>query len=295
MSLMQRKHFYPFIKACATTAALGIPLMAASAFSQTVVPTKDSLVSGATTLPQFVAISIHPLKEDTTSYGGGFFGTTYRAHAYTTQMLIWEATGIDDSARIKGMPKWASETKYDTEATVDVSDRDIFSHLNKSQRRAMVLSILSTRFHFAFHYEDAELPVLDLVVAKGGTIHMTPYVVEDTPHPHPECLWAESRPDYRRAEGCGMKDLANTLNQIDGFEVIDQTGLSGRYSFDLHFDDTATSSWVNGHRFAATNKENAEWPSLYSALPGQLGLKLTKGKAALPVLVIDSINPPTEN
>jgi uncharacterized protein (TIGR03435 family) len=295
-SIVQAKCFLSHIRACSTAAAVAIVFGGSSlALSQPTAPMKDSPTPTEKPLPQFIAISIHPLKEDDTGWGGSFRGTTYRAHAYNAQMLIWEATGIHNPNRIKGMPAWAAGTKYDIEAKIDGSTGDSFNHLTRADVKALRLSILAARFNFAYHYETSDFPVLDLVIAKGGIKNMTPYVAEKSLHPELPCYWPKGTWDYIHAEGCTMKDLAKKIDDVDDFEVIDQTNLPGRYTFDLHYDSTASSWWVDGYRIPATYKENAEWPSIYSALTGQLGLKLIKGKASLPTLVIDSISPPTEN
>ncbi len=92
-----------------------------------------------------------------------------------------------------------------------------------------------------------------------------------------------------------MADLATELNVVDDRQVLDQTNLTEVYDFDLHFDNNATSFLVNGWTTPVLQEPNAEWPSLYVALPKQLGLKLKPTKALLPMLVIDHLDLPTDN
>jgi uncharacterized protein (TIGR03435 family) len=61
--------------------------------------------------------------------------------------------------------------------------------------------------------------------------------------------------------------------------VIDNTGLTGIYSFDLTF----------------SMKEGDDRPSIFTAVQEQLGLKLESVKAPLDVLVVDHIEKASAN
>jgi uncharacterized protein (TIGR03435 family) len=67
---------------------------------------------------------------------------------------------------------------------------------------------------------------------------------------------------------------------------MDRTGLKGRYALTLNWteDDVPLSS---------ANVLNG--PSLFTAIQEQLGLKLEATKGAVPVLVIDHAERPSEN
>ena len=82
-----------------------------------------------------------------------------------------------------------------------------------------------------------------------------------------------------------MNDIRNILEGPSGRHLIDKTGLTGRYDFDLHWtpDDTPADSPLAGG------------PSIFTAVQEQLGLKLESAKAPVEVLVIDSAQPPTPN
>jgi uncharacterized protein (TIGR03435 family) len=67
--------------------------------------------------------------------------------------------------------------------------------------------------------------------------------------------------------------------------VVDQTGLSGRYDFQL--------AWTFDETRAPTDGSAA--PSLFTAVQEQLGLKLEPVKAAADVLVIDKVERPGAN
>ncbi len=73
--------------------------------------------------------------------------------------------------------------------------------------------------------------------------------------------------------------------------VVDKTGLSGRYDFDLEWtpDDTQF-----GGALPPIALENIQKPDLFAALQ-QLGLKLESTRAEVDMVVIDSVERPTPN
>jgi len=69
--------------------------------------------------------------------------------------------------------------------------------------------------------------------------------------------------------------------------VFDKTGLEGKFDILLLFDVYS----IRGQ----TPPAGYDQPSLYSALQQQLGLRLEQQKTSMPVIVVDSIQRPTEN
>ena len=81
--------------------------------------------------------------------------------------------------------------------------------------------------------------------------------------------------------------LVRMLRMAVGQPVFDKTGYTGTLRFTLEFDP-ATSV-----RPDATPTTDA--PSIFSALPDQLGFKLEPSKTTANVVVVDRIEKPTEN
>ena len=81
--------------------------------------------------------------------------------------------------------------------------------------------------------------------------------------------------------------LARLLPKQDRLPVVDETGLPGKYSFNLEY------AW------APSDAEDAgvePAPPLAQALKQQLGLELVRAKLPFDVVVVDSVNvSPTEN
>jgi uncharacterized protein (TIGR03435 family) len=83
-----------------------------------------------------------------------------------------------------------------------------------------------------------------------------------------------------------MGRLAQRLTADLGRPVLDRTGLSGPFDVDLTF--TPDNPTVD-----SANAPNA--PSLLTAIREQLGLRLESTRAPVDVLVVDRVQPPTQN
>jgi uncharacterized protein (TIGR03435 family) len=82
--------------------------------------------------------------------------------------------------------------------------------------------------------------------------------------------------------------LLGTLSSLTGRNVIDKTGLTGKYDITLR--------WNSDQGFASEDLERgASAPSIFTALKEQLGLELDSAKGSVKTLVIDHIERPSEN
>jgi uncharacterized protein (TIGR03435 family) len=99
------------------------------------------------------------------------------------------------------------------------------------------------------------------------------------------CLFRRSRTGHVKVQGCTLKDLEPTFRFASGRTVIDKTGLTTRYNFELRWTPDGVSP----------DSPEASAPSIFTALQEQLGLKLVPSSAPLSVLVVDSAEKPSEN
>jgi len=87
------------------------------------------------------------------------------------------------------------------------------------------------------------------------------------------------------------------LSQLLGRPVIDKTGLTGLFDFDLKW--TPGTEQVPGalgpNDLPAPAPADASSPSIFTALQEQLRLRLNAGKGSVDVIVIDSAEKPSEN
>jgi uncharacterized protein (TIGR03435 family) len=76
--------------------------------------------------------------------------------------------------------------------------------------------------------------------------------------------------------------------------VIDSTGLTGHYDFTLYW--AAEYPMVRIGPAAGSSEAPEPAPTIFQALPDQLGLRLRASKQQAPMLVIDAVDKsPTEN
>src|SRR5215472_5131873 len=125
--------------------------------------------------------------------------------------------------------------------------------------RQMEQSLLADRFKLVTHTESRDLPVYALVLARSdGKLgpHMSlthndcdagrPAAPAPT-NASPICDWTRSRadlnaPDRYVSGGITMATFAEALSLSLDRKVIDHTGLTGRYDFDLSFTPDRLSS-----------------------------------------------------
>ena len=90
-----------------------------------------------------------------------------------------------------------------------------------------------------------------------------------------------------RGESVTMAEFARTLSGQVQRIVIDRTGLTGQWDFELRFTPP---------RFATNPAaELTDSPSIFTGLQEQLGLRLDATTGPVDVLVIERVERPSEN
>jgi uncharacterized protein (TIGR03435 family) len=93
--------------------------------------------------------------------------------------------------------------------------------------------------------------------------------------------------------GVAIADLIRELSFLLSREVVDRTGLSGRFDLSIHF--ARDSGMSNGSLVLPPPKEfSSKFPSVFTAAR-RFGLELKAGKAPVDVFVIDSAHRPSAN
>lgn len=137
--------------------------------------------------------------------------------------------------------------------------------------------VLAARFHLSVHWENRQSPVYFLQVAAHG-----PKLAPATSTK--QCGAVFVRDGIFRSDCLTIDDIADALENfvVKGRPVVNRTALISdrRYKINLEFSsgDDPTAS-----------------PSIFSALPDQLGLTLNADKAPLKILVIDHAPRPEPN
>lgn len=225
----------------------------------------------------------------------------------TARFLIEDAYNLPPGAsqRVIGGSAWVDSNLYEIYAKIDPTLAAAMQNMNQQQlteeRRLLMQSLLEDRFQLKLHTETRELPAYALEVAKGGA-KLTKS--EELPPPDPSQPTRPRDPKSLRgnlmivpkggpmlemiAQGETMQRFADMLTphpEIGGRTVVDRTGLTGSYDFEL--------DWAREQEAGATDA--AAGPGLFTALEQQLGLRLVGVKAPVDVLVIDHIEQPGEN
>lgn len=197
--------------------------------------------------------------------------------------LVQGAYGITLESQIAGLPAWAGSDSYDITAKVDAATADRWKKLTPRERWAeelpMIQSILADRCQFKAHQETKEMPVYDLVIAKGG-LKMK------------EALPTESSTEYAGAgkttvQAMAIDTVVYGFTNAVGRLIVDKTGL-GDKKFDFEL------KWTPDNQPIEDNSADAA-PWLFTALQEQLGLKLVSSKGPVQVLVIDHMERPSPN
>jgi uncharacterized protein (TIGR03435 family) len=215
--------------------------------------------------------------------------------------------GADDG-RISGAPSWLGSERFDIQAKMDSSVLEALNKLGPDQRKLqaqhMLQALFAVRFKLTVHFENKELPIYSLVIAKNG-----PKFQESKPVDA-----AASGPQYQygrggrggrggvqmfgrggpiKAQGILIADFVPLLSTILGRTVVDKTGLTGKYDFTLQWmpDETEASTFPAG----VGQPPDPSGPSIFAAIQEQLGLKLESGKGPVAVIVIDHVERSSEN
>jgi uncharacterized protein (TIGR03435 family) len=210
-------------------------------------------------------------------------GEHYSAHNVTLQDLVKFAYSMQGN-QIANLPKFAGENRYDINAVMSPE-----GHPNGDQLRIMLRKLLADRWKLAFHTEQRTLSVF-VLTAPHGAEKLTPSTATtfaDSERPAPGGMEFAVR-------GATATVYANYLQQaLLDRPVVDHTGLTGKYDFDIIF--MPDESMFGGRFRASADMQEKAAPGFFTALTESTGLKLTPEKAAVDVLVIDHAEPPSDN
>jgi len=212
----------------------------------------------------------------------------FYATGFTLQAMIAAAYSLTPRA-ISGGAAWADSDRYDILAS---TPGDVQPNLD--EQMSMLRKLLIDRFRLNFHREPKELPVYALTVAKDG-----PKLKASTSPPGElpyliNTIYPEEKGGVHAllpARNATMAQFTAMLQRgvLDRM-VLDKTGLSGTYDFELEWtpDDS---------QFGGTLPPSVEptKPNLFTAIQEQLGLKLEATKGLVAAIVIDRVERPSEN
>jgi uncharacterized protein (TIGR03435 family) len=222
---------------------------------------------------QFEVAAIKPVAADSSSSSGITTGHgRINAGSVTLKRCIMGAYWVGPN-QIFGGPDWLESDHFEITAR---AEQPVGDHI----LMGMLQTLLAERFKLALHRESRPTQVYVLEVGKNG-------------------------PKLEKGEGGGSKtnsgrgdiiaanatmdSFADVLSRQMDLPVVNHTGLEGVFNLKLQWtpESARPAKTVDGAAI--------EGPSIFTAIQGQLGLRLRAQKVPIEVLVIDHAEKPTEN
>ena len=254
----------------------------------------------------------------------------FRTEFSTLSGLAMRAYGLKQGFEIDWKSPWMGTELYDVEAKVPTG-------ATKAQIRTMLQRLLADRFGLVAHRETRQLPGYRLIVATGGPKLNPPAAAPAktgdaalglapaqngvvVKHGIPQLSDSAGTGEFMTLAGTVLRGrhesmtglaywLALTLHE----PVVDATGLTGEYDYDLSFQNVPAhrtrETVAFGPRGAVVlpanpgpavtpevGPESSGRPTVWEAIKDQLGLQLQAFKSVpIEVLVLDEAHRPTGN
>jgi uncharacterized protein (TIGR03435 family) len=271
--------------------------------------------------PSGPAFEVASVRQNKSGDRGGMFrnqpGGRFNVTNVPLKQIVQLAYAVQPF-QLTGGPDWLESDRWDIVAKAEDGNVAPLGPpgTGPSPLALMLQSLLADRFKLKVHRETREMPIYALVLARsdgklGSKIERS---TEDCGArgrgagrpggPPPAGPPAPPKPGERPpcgmfmgpgSVGAGsvtMRQLADMLSARVGRTVLDKTGLTGSWSFDFEFAPEFIGPPPPGAQLPPVDP-NA--PSIYTALQEQLGLKLDAQKGPVEMLVIDSVERPTED
>ena len=280
------------IEGTSTQAANSLPLVFTRATPETEwsIPKPPPPVPpmAADTNPNFEVATIKPSKPGAQGKGFTFRGGQFMTFNTDLNDLIAFAYGLHPK-QIIDAPAWFATDLFDIEAKPDAEGRPSMKLMS-----VMAQKLLEDRFQLKFHHDKRELSVYVISVASGGPkMTKTASAPTDTP-----AFFFRALGDLT-VRNQNMTDFATWMqNGVMDRPVVDQTGLTDRYDFQLKWtpDESQFAAFRGVGAVVPPPTDSATAPPLlYTAITEQLGLKMGPAKVPVGVIVIDHAEKPSAN
>jgi len=174
-----------------------------------------------------------------------------------------------------GGPAWVDDSRFDVTAKNEGVEGSATNAVRGARIRARLRRLLKDRFQLELREEQREMPIYALTVDKGGP-KMKPAAEPLGNVDFDKTLAGRSM----KLKGGTMARLCQLLSGLVEKPVVDETGLAGAFDMDLKY---------------SLDIAEQEYPSIFTAVKDQLGLKLTGKKGMSLVWVILKAERPGEN
>jgi uncharacterized protein (TIGR03435 family) len=237
-------------------------------------------------------------------------------------IISWAYQLEADDERLIGSPDWIRTEKFDivAKAPEGVEVGGLLRVGPAAPGLLMIRTLLAERFQLEIHTEMRELPIYALMTANAGGRLGPKLTPSDTDcdrlnaeiragralSPPPPGTVAPCRTwNFRNRFAHGAQPLAALTDVLSGLvrrRVVDRTGLTGRFDYELSWTpdqlppaDSPDRIAVGGVEIDLTGGVNIDpnGAALLTALREQLGLKLESARGPVQVFVIDRVERPT--
>ena len=206
------------------------------------------------------------------------------AKSYTVKLLIAAAYDLNPKAITGGAP-WVDSDRFDISAVTPGDVRP-----TRDQQMAMLRALLVERFGLTFHREQKQFAIYLLTVSKDGPRLKSSGASANDPSSFISTVYPGRI--VMPARNASMADFTAVLQRaVLDRPVVNKTGLTGRYDFDL---DWAPSGREFGGDIPAAPDDTSGLP-LFTAVQQQLGLKLEATHGEAEAFVIDQVERPSAN
>jgi uncharacterized protein (TIGR03435 family) len=236
------------------------------------------------------SIKPHKAGDGSLSFSSPPHSARFDITGMTMKNLIENAYGVNNY-QVSGGPAWLESLRWDIAAKSDRSLDERLAKLSDCQagnvKQHMLEALLADRIKLVTHRGTKEGSAYNLTVAKNGI------------------KLQQSKPPAADEQGNQRGGGMETRNGRSGIEltawqtpmsslaymligelhcpVIDKTGVTGIYDFKLQWSDESTVA------------SDSPWPSIFTAMQEQLGLKLEPVKTQVETILIDHVEMPSEN
>jgi len=283
----------------------------------TVLPTESRLAAVAQGPLEFEVASIKVHAPDNSGRFSSSMRTMPNGQIVMTNVslrtLIGRAYPSRGSQQIINVPAWSDGVYYDVNVKAD-------RPVSRDEQQAMWQALLADRLKLAAHYESREEATFDLVFARAdhklgskmkpttcpapapppatgaGPVAAAPAVAAPPPSTPrtgadvmASCNGILTTGNAIFAPRTTAASLAIWLRSPAGRQVIDKTGLDGFFDVEFSYSTPRPAGADTG---AA---DPGEPPEFFTAVQDQLGFKLEPSRTMVEVLVLDHVEPPSDN
>jgi uncharacterized protein (TIGR03435 family) len=251
----------------------------------------------ASSPPRFEVVSIRALPPGTMTILEQDFtpvlpGGRFRHPGASVMSLITLAYDVrNPDTRLLGLPAW-STTRYAISATAGDGFPRLAPEDNKRQVQLMVRALLADRFRLQLHEETRQQDVLTMSVGKGGL--RLKEVPAPVPPEMPGRVGLAMGDDGGRMIGnkVTLTSVARSFGVLARQEVLDETGSTGYYDFDLKWSaPPAVNEPPPGPRLGP-----AGLALFMTTLKDEFGLEFSSARGPVMYWIVDHVEQPaTEN